>query len=396
MHRELSLGVAALVVVTGCAEPCVDDGINQEQKENEQCPAVTGGGTESGSESVTTTETESMSMSMSASASMSATDDATVTMTAADATETDEATLTADATADTTEGTDECPVLDVTVTQEDPIIMLLLDQSASMTADFGGDTRWNTLRNTILDPDIGIVVWFESQVIFGLTLYSNTEADNACPELIQVPPMEMGYDAIAAAFDGAEPADDTPTGDSITAVTEQLLDDPSPNPKFIVLATDGEPDTCELPDPEQGQDESIAAAAAAFEMGIPTFVVSVGTDTSEDHLQDVANAGAGVMPGDPDAPFYVAVDQSSLAQAFLDIIGGTQDCAFDIESNLMDGGAETCVVNVNGSPVPLDDPNGWQPNGPGEIELLGTACDTIQNGEATVEMVCQCDAVEGS
>jgi hypothetical protein len=61
----------------------------------------------------------------------------------------------------------------------------------------------------------------------------------------------------------------------------------------------------------------------------------------------------------------------------------------------MEGAADTCVLNVNGSAVPIDDPNGWQPTGPSEIELLGSACDAIQEAEATVEMVCQCEAVEG-
>jgi hypothetical protein len=207
--------------------------------------------------------------------------------------------------------------------------------------------------------------------------------------------MEMGYDAIAAAFDAAQPIDNTPTGESIAAVADQLANDPSPGQKYIVLATDGEPDTCAEPNPQNGQNESVAAAEAAFAAGVPTFVVSVGTETSEDHLQDVANAGAGWQPGDPDAPFFVAVDQPSLAQAFLDIISGTQGCTFDIESDLMAGGAETCVVTVNGDPVALDDPDGWQTISPGEIELLGGACDAIQQGEAQVEMVCQCNAVEG-
>jgi len=383
--------LAALVVAPACADPCVDDGINQENK-GEDCPAVTASATESASETETASVTES--------ATLTATDDATVgtqsaTEATASVTDTESDSLTADATADTTEGTDECPVLDITVAHEDPTIMLLLDQSGSMTTEFDGDTRWNTLRNTILDPDIGVVVWFESQVIFGLTLYSNLESVPECPELVQVPPMEMGYDAIAAAFDAAMPIDNTPTGESIAVVANQLAEDRSPGAKYIVLATDGEPDTCAEPNPQNGQAESIAAAEAAYAMGIPTFVVSVGTETSADHLQDVANAGAGVQAGDPDADFFVAVDQPSLAQAFLDIISSTQDCEFDIEANLMAGGAETCVVTVNGDPVALDDPNGWQTISPGEIELLGDACDALQQGEATVEMVCECNAVEG-
>jgi hypothetical protein len=390
--------LAALVLAPGCADPCVDDGVNQENK-GEDCPAITASA--SATESASETETESDSLSMSA--SMSVTDDATAgtqSATEATATETESDSLTADATAeataaDTTDGSGECPVLDITVAHEDPTIMLLLDQSGSMTADFGGDTRWNTLRNTILDPDIGVVVWFESQVIFGLTLYSNLDNVPECPELVQVPPMEMGYDAIAAAFDAAQPIDNTPTGESIAAVAAQLADDPAPGAKYIVLATDGEPDTCAEPNPQNGQEESVAAAEAAYAAGIPTFVVSVGPETSAEHLQDVANAGAGVQAGDPDAEFFVALDQPSLAQAFIDIISGTQDCEFDIDADLIAGGAETCVVTVNGDPVTLDDPDGWQTISPGEIELLGSACDAIQDSEATVEMVCQCDAVEG-
>ena len=130
-------------------------------------------------------------------------------------------------------------------------------------------------------------------------------------------------------------------------------------------------------------------------MGVTTFVVSVGADISEDHLQDVANAGRGVQPGDPDAAFYVALDQPSLAQAFTEILLSTRDCEFDLDAPLVNGGAASCVVEVNGQAVPLDDPNGWQTNSPNQIELLGAACDVIQTGEATVQMVCECDAVEG-
>ena len=397
MHRQTRLVLAALVVAPGCADPCVDDGVNQENK-GEQCPEITA----SASATEATSETETLSASMT-DATMTLTDDATAgTQSATDATvtETESDSLTADATGDptadaTSEGTDECPVLDITVAHEDPTIMLLIDQSGSMTTEFDGDTRWNTLRNTLLDPDIGVVVWFETQVVFGLTLYSNLEAVPECPELVQVPPMAQGYDAIAAAFDAAQPIDNTPTGESITAVATQLADDPSAGAKYIVLATDGEPDTCAEPNPQNGQEESVAAAEAAYALGIPTFVVSVGTETSAEHLQDVANAGAGVQAGDPDAEFFVAIDQPSLAQAFVDIVSGTQDCEFDIDANLMAGGAETCVVTVNGDPVALDDADGWQTISPGEIELLGGACAAIQEGEATVEMVCQCNAVEG-
>ena len=43
---------------------------------------------------------------------------------------------------------------------------------------------------------------------------------------------------------------DTPTGDSIDALMTIIQNDPPPaeGPTIIVLATDGEPDSCECPD----------------------------------------------------------------------------------------------------------------------------------------------------
>ncbi|HET6585136.1 MAG TPA: vWA domain-containing protein, partial [Nannocystaceae bacterium] len=334
----------------------------------------------------TTEESESVSVSA---------DDTAGTQSASslDATDTLDADATADASATDSAGND-CPVLDLTIAAEPPTIILLLDQSGSMTADFNGESRWNTLRDTLLDPDLGVVVWFQNQVRFGLALYSNTLGNPECPELVETAPMEMSYEAIADAFDAAAPSEHTPTGESIAAVTTELAADPTMGEKIILLATDGEPDTCAQPDPQMGQAESVDAAAAAFEMGIHTFVVSVGEETSAQHLQDVANAGAGVQPGDPEAEFYVAVDQPSLAQAFVDIIKSTRDCAFDLTDSVMAGMAGSCTVDVNGNPVMLDDPDGWQLNSPTEIELLGGACDAVQQDDATVEMVCQCDSVE--
>ena len=43
---------------------------------------------------------------------------------------------------------------------------------------------------------------------------------------------------------------------------DTLLNDPAPGDKVIVLATDGEPDTCAEPNPQNGQGVAVAAAAA--------------------------------------------------------------------------------------------------------------------------------------
>lgn len=291
--------------------------------------------------------------------------------------------------------TGTCADADVKFEPQIPTVLLLIDQSGSMTSDFGDTDRWDAVYNALLDPDDGLVPQLEGQVRFGMALYTSFEGDEGgeCPVITETPPALDNYGAIAATWEASQPEDETPTGESIAAVTPTLVMDPSEGTKIIVLATDGEPDTCAEPNPQNGQEESVEAAAAAFDQGVRTYVISVGNEVSDQHLQDVANAGAGVGPGDPDAPFYKADDAQALADAFADIVDGVRDCKLTLDGTVADGGEDECAVFVNGEVIPLDNDNGWQLNNPSEVELVGDACDAIQNGEVQVSIKCACGVV---
>ena len=145
--------------------------------------------------------------------------------------------------------------------------MLLIDQSGSMDACFGncgdGDSsndisRWQAVRDALTDPTDGVVTKLQSQVRFAASLYTSNNGGPTCP-------------VITYAADSSDPAlnkrddidtllgnsivDDTPTGDSIDAVRTVMKDwTPDPNlphgGKVMVVATDGFPDSCEYPDPD--------------------------------------------------------------------------------------------------------------------------------------------------
>ena len=188
----------------------------------------------------------------------------------------------------------------------------------------------------------------------------------------------------------AAPLGDTPTGESLDAVWQTLDAFDVPGQKFIVLATDGEPDTCAVPNPNEGQPEAVAAAQAAFGAGIETYIISLGDQVGEAHLQDMANAGQGVQPGDPNAEYYQALDQAALVTAFEQILAGVRSCQLDLDSPLTAEDAANCSLVINGDEVGLDDPNGWMLNDPTEVELLGTACEMLQAGTSSVQMECSC------
>ena len=289
----------------------------------------------------------------------------------------------------------DCPSAEVSFDPVVPVVVLLIDQSGSMTESFGGQSRWNAVRNALIDPTTGVVKNLENDVRFGLSLYTSFDgfAGGECPVLTETAPMVANYDAIADMFGDASPESETPTGESIEAVTAALVADPDTNPKIIVLATDGEPDTCAQPNPQNGQDESIAAAGAAFMAGIRTFVIGVGNGVSAGHLQDVANAGAGWMPGDANAAYYVPSDQAALVAAFEEIIDGVRSCVLTLDTAILPGQGDEGTVTINGEEIPYEDPNGWRVNSPTEIELLGEACELIQSGDVEVVVEFTCHAI---
>lgn len=286
-----------------------------------------------------------------------------------------------------------------------PNVVLVIDQSGSMDVSFGESDRWNALRDSLLDRPDGLVFALQEQVRFGLALFS-AEAEGGssepvpgeCPLIEWIPPALSSYESIAAVYGAAEPIDETPTGASLDAVTDRLTmtPDPSADPTIFILATDGEPDTCAQPNPQEGQPEALAAAERAFTAGIRTFIISVGEGTiSEAHLQDMANAGLGRTASDPNAEYWVAGDDAGLRSALTEIIGEQLSCEITLEGAIQDPD-EACSgdVRLNGTSLRCDDPNGWRALDASRIEILGDACETLQNATgAVVTATFPCDVV---
>lgn len=334
----------------------------------------------------------------------------------------------------------QCP-RDVRIEPVIPTIVLLVDQSLSMRDPFMDSTRWETLKNVLMNPEDGVVANLQDELRFGIAFYTN-DGVSECPQLEEVAPAFMNFEAISELYDRLAPAHQTPTGDSLTQITNALLDDPFPGPRAIVLATDGEPDTCEQPDPNEGQEESISAARAAFSAGIRTHVIAVGLDISLQHLQDLANAGAGVVPPEPDgdsdtdggsdtdgsssssggddgtgtdtgadsddtdggessdsgaeppvedAKYYVTEDRAGLAAAFQEIIGEVRPCSYSLAESVIPGRG-TGTVTLDGEVLPFNRVHGWRLNGAHEIELLGNACAAALAGPVEVSAQFDCAA----
>lgn len=290
-----------------------------------------------------------------------------------------------------------CAAVELGATRTTPNVIFVIDRSGSMDTDFDmGMTRWEVLETAITGMPDGIVFTLQSSVRFGFAMYSDQGGVPGCPDLETVPCALDNFGPIRTEYRMHSPGGDTPTGDSITAVLG-MLDTVAPErsePTIFILATDGEPDTCEDGDDEvNGRRESLEAVQAAFALDPPirTYVISVGTDVGASHLQEFANAGVGVGAGGADAPFWVATDTAGLVSAIETIVGGALSCVVTLEG--MIDPAAACDGTVRLGTDELTCGTDWRAVDETHIELLGAACDRLQTSDDVLTATFPCGVI---
>jgi hypothetical protein len=293
-------------------------------------------------------------------------------------------------------GNRDCPGVEVALTDVIPTVLLLVDRSGTMNRNFGNTSRWGAVFDTLMDEEDGLVRRLDREIRFGISLYTGSDDASVCPILEGIPPALGNYGAILDLYEPLDPIEDTPTAPSLAAAQASLAAVQETGPRIIVLATDGEPDTCEVPDPDglpAARAESVAAAQAAHGAGIDVFVISVGNEVSQAHLQDLANAGVGLPVGGAErAPFYQALDPEALVLAFDTIIGGVRGCLFALDGSVDLDRADDGTVTLDGETLEFG--VDWVLRDESTLELRGPACDTLlAGGEHLVRAEFECGVV---
>lgn len=284
-----------------------------------------------------------------------------------------------------------CVDIDLQFDEMIPSVVLLIDRSGSMNAEFpGASNRWEAVKQALLDPDSGVIPQLQDRVRFGLLLYTSDDGNEGgqCPQLIG-DGIPIALDNLAAIKGVYEPADyltdgDTPTAEAVVAAREMLQDFSEPGPKVIVLATDGEPDTCEDADAHNDvtNQRSVSTVAETYAAGISVSIIAVGDEVRDEHLQQLANAGAGLPPvgGPQQATPYEPSDRQGLIDAFSTIVNGARSCEVDLDHEVSDPASGSVVLD--GNALPYGDDNGWRLTSSTRLELLGEACERLKQDAA--------------
>jgi hypothetical protein len=204
---------------------------------------------------------------------------------------------------------------------------LLLDRSASMTLQLDGRecpsvelgptcvTRWAEVTKAVND----VVRESESTIRWGLKFFANDQLCGVTPN-VAVPVGDRSAAAIAQAIAATMPAGRTPTRLAVQSAATYFQGLTEPNPKAIVLATDGAPNC--LPNGNSTASDAagaVAAVKAVADSGIPVYVIGIGNVTQEVQvLSDMATAGGRARPAEP---LYYPVASSADLVAALRTIG---------------------------------------------------------------------------
>ncbi len=313
-----------------------------------------------------------------------------------------------------------CQQLDIKFDPQTPTVMVLVDRSGSMF-DSG---FWDPLKTAVLK----VVEKTQNKVRYGLLTFTGI-AGQQCPLTAGTDTFALdSYAAIKSVYDAAsiKPGAklETPTAMVINAkVIPDLLAFKEPGKKYILFVTDGEPDRCDDGAPECARDDVVGAVQSAYGQGIGTFVFGLEANAAlGQHLQDVANAGAGAAvksPGDPllntclggdwskakgkyaangGATKYFTpnpTDAMALENALSAAVAGAQSCTFDLQGKIEVDLANAAIgqVLIDGAPVPYDAKNGWQMTSPTQLELVGDACGLLKTATKGISFNFPCEII---
>jgi hypothetical protein len=296
-----------------------------------------------------------------------------------------------------------------------PDILIIQDKSGSMNDDdsdatcnggCGANSKWSQLTMALGN----VVTTTDMTVNWGLKYFSDNNACGATNAPV-VPVGVLKGAAITASVNGTQPGGNTPTRDAITSGAAYLATLTDPNPKFLLLATDGLPNCpsgcgtmakpngmCTMTDNPSEDAAAEAAVMMAAMQGFPTFVVGIGNVASaQNTLNQMAINGGHAQTGAATS-YFAATDEASLEAALNAIVGQVASCVIQL-TNVPPGQTNVAVsVDNNGTPtkVPNDPNNGWTYTDSTDtsITLHGSYCDGVKGGTYTnVGFVYACDGM---
>jgi hypothetical protein len=256
-------------------------------------------------------------------------------------------------------------------------LVLVLDRSGSMlepAMDGATTSKWDDVTAAVDET----IMKTQAAVQWGLKVFPSGDEDCSVAPGLDVPTAGMNYARVFAAIaTHPPPSTGTPTVQAIAQTVAYLQSVKSNNARYLLLATDGQPNCSDgslTPDPD-GAVQAVQAAAAA---GFHTFVVGVATGSDAvDTLDRMAVAGGEPRAGTP--KYYPVTSRGDLVAALNLITGLVSNCVFPLGTQ--PPSPDAVAVDVGTVRVARDTSHrdGWDYDASGTaVQVYGPACDRIK------------------
>jgi hypothetical protein len=290
-------------------------------------------------------------------------------------------------------GSNDCGRKMFSVTPKPAEILIILDRSGSMQDPPDGVATTMSKWSQVVPAVNQVVTDTNATVSWGLKTFPEGAGSCTVTSKIDVNVAPMNSTAVTGAITNTTPdGDGTPTSTAIDSGVAYLKTLTDNNPKYILLATDGEPSCPGSSD--AARLASVASVTNAFNAGFHTFVVGVATTkaTSTTVLNQLADAG-GEATGDANPlanRFYLASTKDAIVTTLKQITGVVASCSFDLGGPPPD--VNNIAVKVAGDKAPQDATNGWSYTSPDNSQLTinGSWCDKVKASTDAVQIVFAC------
>jgi hypothetical protein len=291
-----------------------------------------------------------------------------------------------------------------TIVAPPPDLLIVLDRSGSMNESPDGYdcrfdptcvSKWTQVTAAINQ----VVARTEKSIRWGLKFFGNDAVCGITPGAAVDPALKNAAAIAAAIADPTnQPASRTPTRAAELSAGQylQTLAATDSTSKFVLLATDGEPNCVEGSDDTTIDDTAaaIGSVGTVKGMGFPTFVIGIATEggTADTTLNSMATTGGYPLTGGT-TQYYSVMTTDDLVTALNRIQTIAMGmCTFPLGTPDPHSDPTKVTVTVDGVVSPKDDPNGWHYEpGMSSITFSGTTCDYLMKGTLkTVQVLYGC------
>jgi hypothetical protein len=273
-------------------------------------------------------------------------------------------------------------------------LLLVLDRSSSMLRAMDSanscdpntsscSQRWATMLSSLQT----VLAASPAEVYWGLKFFSSPSNDTTTTRATSAscnvsPGVEVAVapgtaDAIENQISQAGTATSTPTRLAIEASVAYLEALSDGSPKYILLATDGEPNCAPNASNTSNSDlaGTITAIEAAAAAGYKVFVIGVGPETG--NLTNFAQAGGTDR-------FYPATTPEELSNALTTIVETVAaGCSYEL-GQAHPANPNAIGVYLDKSLIPQSTTDGWSYDAAtATITINGSYCDDLRNGTKT-------------